>query len=125
MSKSLLSRYFFLIFNLLLFLLILQPAFAVIPLETSPSWRSLESREPSIDYYSTGAVFGDIDGNGFLDLAISNGNDMYKAPNFVYFNHSGRLDTTAGWISANNEYSGHCALGDIDKDGYLELAVSN
>jgi len=123
--KLLHSRYIFLTFNLLLFLFISKSVFAVIPLETSPSWRSLESREPSIDYYSTGAVFGDIDGNGFLDLVISNGNDMFKAPNFVYFNHNGKLDTTAGWVSANSEYSGHCALGDIDKDGYLELAVSN
>jgi hypothetical protein len=119
------NGYSFLIAGFFLFLVFLQPAFAVIPLETSPSWRSLESRAPAESYYSTGAVFGDIDGNGFLDLVISNGNDMLKAPNFVYFNYNGRLDTTAGWVSANSEYSGHCALGDIDKDGYLELAVSN
>jgi len=123
--KSLHSRYIFLTFNLLLFLFISKSVFAVIPLETSPSWRSLESRAPSINYYSTGAVFGDVDGNGFLDLVISNGNDMSKKPNLVYFNYNGKLDTTAGWVSANSEYSGHCALGDIDKDGYPELAVSN
>ena len=125
MFKSLHSRYIFLTFNLLLFLFISKSVFAVIPLETSPSWRSLESRAPSINYYSTGAVFGDVDGNGFLDLVISNGNDMSKKPNLVYFNYNGKLDTTAGWVSANSEYSGHCALGDIDKDGYPELAVSN
>lgn len=97
-----------------------QPLYAVIPLENSPSWRSTD-----LSVYSTGAVFGDIDGNGFLDLVVSNGNDIVKAPNFVYFNYNGKLDTTAGWVSSNAEYSGHCALGDIDKDGYLELAVSN
>jgi len=106
--------------NLLLFLFFLQSVFGIIPLETSPSWRSTES-----NVYSTGAVFADIDGNGFLDLVVSNGNDIVKAPNFVYFNYNGNLDTTAGWVSANSEYSGHCALGDIDKDGYPELAVSN
>src|SRR4030067_1915748 len=84
------NGYSFLIAGFFLFLVFLQPAFAVIPLETSPSWRSLESRAPAESYYSTGAVFGDIDGNGFLDLVISNGNDMLKAPNFVYFNYNGR-----------------------------------
>jgi len=123
--KLQLNRYSVIIASFLLFLVFLQPVFAVIPLETSPSWRSLESRAPSINYYSTGAVFGDVDGNGFLDLVISNGNDMSKKPNLVYFNYNGKLDTTAGWVSANSEYSGHCALGDIDKDGYPELAVSN
>ena len=43
----------------------------------------------------------------------------------VNFNYYGKLDTTAGWSSSNSEYSGHCALGDVDKDGFLELAVSN
>jgi hypothetical protein len=115
-----LNTFLFFILELFISQFLILSAFAVIPLETSPSWRSTE-----IDVYSTGAVFGDMDGNGFLDLVVSNGNDMIKAPNFVYFNYNGRLDTTAGWASANSEFSGHCALGDIDKDGYLELAVSN
>jgi len=110
----------FFVFNLFLLLFFIRSAFGVISLETSPSWRSTDE-----GVYSTGAVFGDIDGNGFLDLVVSNGNDIVKAPNFVYFNYNGNLDTTAGWVSANSEYSGHCALGDVDKDGYLELAVSN
>ncbi|MDH4222451.1 MAG: VCBS repeat-containing protein [candidate division Zixibacteria bacterium] len=120
MKINRLSGHLFLTLNSLFLIFILQPVYAVIPLETSPSWRSTES-----GVYSTGAVFGDIDGNGFLDLVISNGNDIVKAPNFVYFNFKGKLDATAGWVSSNSEYSGHCALGDIDKDGYLELAVSN
>jgi hypothetical protein len=110
-------QYSIIILSLFFFI---QPLYAVIPLETSPSWRSQD-----LSVYSTGAVFGDIDGNGFLDLVVSNGNDIVKAPNFVYFNYNGELDTTAGWVSSNAEYSGHCALGDIDKDGYPELAVSN
>ena len=111
---------FFFTSNLFLFLFSFESISAVIPLETSPSWRSTER-----NVYSTGAAFADMDGNGFIDLVVSNGNDMIKAPNFVYFNYNGRLDTTAGWVSANSEFSGHCALGDIDKDGYQELAVSN
>jgi hypothetical protein len=127
MKTPQLSLCYFIIVSFLLLQVLIQPAssesgsiWTVVPLETSPSWRSSER-----NVYSTGAVFADMDGNGFLDLIVSNGNDMVKAPNFVYFNYNGRLDTTAGWVSANSEFSGHCSAGDIDKDGYPELAVSN
>lgn len=108
---------------LLVFVLIVgsaQIGFGGITLEMYPYWRSTEG-----NVYSTGANWSDIDGNGFLDFVISNGNDMALAPNYVYFNYDGNLQTTHGWASSNSQYSGHSALGDVNKDGYLDFAVSN
>jgi hypothetical protein len=108
------------LFVLLIVLGSLQLGFAEMPLEMHPYWMSTES-----GVYSTGANWGDIDNNGFLDFAISNGNDMALAPNYVYFNYAGNLQTTHGWASDNSQYSGHSALGDVNSDGYLDFAVSN
>ncbi len=75
--------------------------------------------------YGTGLDIGDVDGNGWLDLAVSNGNDMALAPNLVYLNQGGTLPTTASWVSSDARFSGHCQLADLDDDGYPELMVCN
>ena len=108
------------LFVLLIVLASPQIGFAEMPLEMHPYWMSTES-----GVFSTGANWGDIDKNGFLDFAISNGNDMALAPNYVYFNYGGNLQTTHGWASSNSQFSGHSALGDVNNDGYLDFAVSN
>jgi len=107
-------------FILIILLGAFQLGFGEIPLEMYPYWRSTES-----GVYSTGANWGDIDKNGFLDFVVSNGNDMALAPNYVYFNSDGSLQTSYGWSSSNSQYSGHSALGDVNGDGYLDFAVSN
>ncbi len=105
---------------LLLVLALTALAAAQIPLEQTPFWQSKET-----GVYSTGANWGDVDNNGYLDFAVSNGNDMASAYNYVYFNYGDSLQTYHGWRSLDMDYSGHSALGDVNQDGYLDFAVSN
>jgi len=91
-----------------------------VPLPVLPTWRSAET-----DYYGTGLDIGDVDGNGWLDLAVSNGNDIVAAPNLVYLNEDGLLPEQASWVSDDERYSGHCELADLDGDGRPELMVAN
>jgi hypothetical protein len=108
------------LFVFLIVLASVQIGFSKMPLEMRPYWMSTES-----GIYSTGANWGDLDKNGLLDFAISNGNDMAVAHNYAYFNYGGSLQTTHGWTSTDSQYSGHSALGDVNGDGYLDFAVSN
>jgi hypothetical protein len=92
-----------------------------VQLPTAPTWMSDETA-----YNGTGLDIGDVDGNGWLDLAVSNGNDIVQAPNLVYLQSAGGvLPTTASWSSTDERYSGHCQLADLDQDGYPELMVAN
>lgn len=91
----------------------------MVPYPSSPDYESIPG------YYSTGAGFGDVDMDGDPDLFISNGNDMEAEPNQIYFNDSGSLSISPDWSSADFEFSGHLSLGDINGDGFIELAVSN
>jgi len=103
-----------------LILAIAAPLGAQVPYGTIPDWFSVED-----SYYGTGSSVADINGDGFPDLAVSNGNDISESPNLVYFSVNGIMPDTAGWVSANLEYSGHCELADYDADGFPELAVAN
>ena len=106
----------------LIFMLTLCPvvALAQVPLDTLPFWQSSET-----GVYSTGMVWRDCNLDGWIDVFYSNGNDMALAPNTVYLSDGGSLPTAASWSSANAEYSGHCAVGDIDDNGYPDFAVAN
>lgn len=100
--------------------LIVSGAAAQVPIETLPFWQSIEE-----NVYSTGMIWRDCDNDGFIDLFISNGNDMALAPNVVYISKCGTLPDAGSWYSSNSEYSGHCTVGDVDGNGFPDLAVSN
>ncbi|MGB9742448.1 MAG: FG-GAP-like repeat-containing protein [candidate division WOR-3 bacterium] len=71
--------------------------------------------------------FGDYDRDGFMDLAVA-ANDQLGDPNSikVFHNNNGRLDTIASFNMqrrGTNNYSSCVAWGDVNGDGFLELAA--
>ena len=89
-------------------------------LTKTPFWRSGEA-----GVYSTGMVWRDCNNDGFIDVFFSNGNDMALAQNSIYLSDNGTLPSAASWLSTNYEYSGHCAVGDVNDDGRPDFAVAN
>lgn len=104
------------IFTVFIFLNI---SFAQIPYNTSSTWTSVNFPKTS-----TGCGWADINNDGWMDLVVANGNDMYRQNVTVYFNNAGTLSTTPGWQSSDIDYHGHLSLGDINNDGWIDVAVS-
>ncbi|MCI0395709.1 MAG: FG-GAP-like repeat-containing protein, partial [Chloroflexi bacterium] len=73
--------------------------------------------------FTNSVAWGDVDGDGDLDLAVGNGQD--GEPNRVYLNSGGTLDEVAAWNSTENDRTMSVAWGDVDGDGDLDLAVGN
>lgn len=100
--------------------LLVSAGYALPPLDSQPFWISGED-----DLYHTGMMWHDFNQDGFIDVFFSNGNDIVRAPNTIYLSQGGQLPATATWSSGNAEYSGHCAVGDINGDGLPDFAVAN
>ncbi|MCK5127124.1 MAG: VCBS repeat-containing protein [candidate division Zixibacteria bacterium] len=90
------------------------------PINGSPFWNSTEQ-----DMYSTGMVWRDCNNDGYIDVYYSNGNDIVMAENTIYISNHGSMPNSASWSSSNNEYSGHCSVGDVNDDGWADFAVAN
>jgi hypothetical protein len=91
----------------------------IIPYPDQPDWESID------DDYSTGGALVDIDLDGDLDFITGNGNDMDQDPNRVYYNTNDSLERIASWSSTDIGYNAHISVGDIDADGYPDLAVAD
>jgi len=74
--------------------------------------------------YATGGMLWDLDGDGYVDLVVGNGNDMAKERDAVYYNRRGELKREASWRSADLGYDGHIDMGDVDGDGDLDVVVT-
>lgn len=101
----------------LLSLTLASGAYAAIPLTTTPSWTSSDND------YATGGGFGDFNGDGYIDFATGNGQDMARDFNHVYMNHNGVLEATASWASTEQRGFSHLMVGDLNHDGKPDLAV--
>ncbi len=92
--------------------------YADVPIETTASWY------PKQSYTEVAAAVGDINLDGYLDLVIYG--DYIR----LYKNYNGVLETTPSWThttSFGGEITGYgdrLALGDINSDGFLELAIA-
>ncbi len=85
---------------------------------TTPIWTSTDAG------YDTGCGWADINGDGWVDLVVAKGNDMSRQKVVVYYNTGGTFPLTPSWQSNDIDYHAQLSIGDINKDGYPDVAVS-
>jgi len=110
---------FLTVISSILFLLVItiQPQ---VPFNTTPDWTSTD-----ISSVSTGGAFADINQDGWLDFVVANGNDISRQKLAVYYNDgAGNFPVTPDWQSSDIDYHGHLDVGDVNADGYPDVAVS-
>ncbi len=91
-----------------------------VPYHQTPDWISTADGQ-----FATGLGLGDINGDGFKDIVVSNGNDMARQLVSVYYNDGeGNFELMPDWEAGDIDYHGHLALGDFNNDGWLDVAVS-
>ena len=87
---------------------------------TTPDWISSDTP------VSTGAALVDLDRDGWLDLVVSNGNDMRQERVAVYYNQGdGTFPPTPDWQSNDILYNGHLDVADVNGDGWPDVAVAH
>jgi hypothetical protein len=108
------------LFLILLFSLAFFQIYSQVPFDQNPNWISTD-----VASVSTGGAFADIDQDGWLDFVVANGNDISIQKLVVYYNDgTGTFPTTPDWQSADANYHGHCDVGDVNGDGWPDVAVS-
>ncbi len=87
---------------------------------STPEWIS----QP-LNHVATGLGIADINQDGWEDLIVANGNDIYRQNVVVYYaDGNGGFPTAPSWSSSDIDYHGHLSIGDINADGYPDVAVS-
>lgn len=91
-----------------------------IPYHLTPDWESTPDGRRS-----TGLGLADINGDGWKDMIVADGNDMARQGLTVYYNNGdGTFPHTPDWESNDIDYHGHLAVGDLNNDGWFDVAVS-
>ncbi len=91
-----------------------------IPYNLTPDWESNAN-----GHRATGLGIADINGDGWKDLVVANGNDMARQSLVVYYNNGdGTFPADPDWESGDIDYHGHLACGDLNKDGAVDVLVS-
>ncbi len=111
-------RNFLAILHIIIFtkLLIAQIA----PFNQSPDWTS-----NALNHVATGLGVSDINQDGWDDVVVANGNDIYRQSVVVYYNDgAGSFPVSPSWNSSDVDYHGHLSIGDINNDNLPDVAVS-
>ncbi|HBM17431.1 MAG TPA: hypothetical protein DD381_13975, partial [Lentisphaeria bacterium] len=74
--------------------------------------------------YSTSIALGDLNNDGFLDIAIAN-SGAQRNKYYLSNGNSVSLAYTGADISSDTQSSLSIALGDLNNDGFLDIAVAN
>lgn len=87
-------------------------------LSSTPDWQSQEIAN------AFGCCFGDVNNDGWPDLAVATGwsyNPQYNFKNYVYLNNNGTLSSSASWQSDDTYHYQGVLWIDADNDGWLDL----
>jgi hypothetical protein len=92
---------------------------------------------PVLTRATTSLAWGDLNGDGFLDLAVGNKTELASAAgntlvisdtgwNEIYLNQDGSLPAQPSFlVGQSDQNTTALAWGDVDNDGDLDLAVAN
>jgi hypothetical protein len=95
---------------------------------TANPWADVAGSDITSDYYVNRSVaLGDVDGNGSLDL-VAGTTAGYGVPNRLYLNNSSPVPwsgLTGSDIASDANVARSVAIGDVDRDGDLDLVTGN